>query len=120
MPPWRSSEKQQVLAGNVGPPGERMDARTSRPLWEKPQPCKASHPPFPPLLLSSLLYQAGLARQIFVLGKSKHSHGGLVAEEQRPSCEAKVSRLAPRSSTGAERPRALLDARPRAPGLAAL
>lgn len=31
--------------------------------------------PLPPTLLSTLLDQAGLARQIFVLEKSKHKHG---------------------------------------------
>lgn len=100
--------------GTGDPPGERTDAHTSHPFREKPRQS------LPPSLLSSLFYEVGLARQIFVLGKSKHSCGGLVAEEQRPSREAKVSRPALRFSTGTARPRALLDAGPRAPGLAAL
>lgn len=50
---------------------------------------RAAPPPLPPTVLSTLLDQTGLTRQIFVLEKSKHKHGDPVVEEpghrMRPS-----------------------------------
>lgn len=87
---------------------------TPFPLRGHPTPevvQRLSPSPFPPSLLSTLLDQTGLARQIFVLEKSKHSHGDPVVEEPGSSPEAIQSEwLALLSSTGMKWLRALLDA----------
>lgn len=67
--------------------------------------------PQPPLL-STLLDHTGLASQIFVLGKSKHSRGDLAMEEPGSSHEASQRKQAgPGFLWGTKWPRALLGAR---------
>lgn len=83
------------------------------PLFSAPVQVWPRLPPslLPPLLFSTFPDQTGLARQIFVLGKSKHSHSDPVLEHPgslvRP---AKVSRAASPSSVGIKGTKALLDA----------
>lgn len=123
----RGSEKQAAMFRQCENPRLGDGCPSRQPLsslLQFPEQLWPRRPPslLPPLLLSTFLDRTGLARQIFVLGKSKHSHNDPVLEEPgsrvRP---AKVSRAASLSSVGIEWTKALLDAgTPPAPGLVAL
>lgn len=115
-----------MLTGAVRTLGESMDVQTT-PLRGHPPPGAATAvqrlppSPLPPSLLSIRLDQTGLARQIFVLGKSKHSRGDLVVVPPGSSHEASQSeRAAQLFSVGTKWLRPLLNARTMCSGLAAL
>lgn len=72
-----------------------MHTSLQRPAHSGSSCSHAKAPSLPLLsLLSTLLDQTGLARQIFVLGKSKHGYEDLVGEGPWSSCEASQSEQA--------------------------